>query len=87
MRTHEFACTIGADTKEDLVAELYDLARRLERGEITHGVMGGAVVGSIYSYSHSPHVTHDSYFKVVNEHIARNAATQPLTSPDTGAAS
>lgn len=60
---------IGADTKEDLIAELYNLAYRLERDEITHGVMGGSVAGSIYAYSHDPCITHDSYFKSINAHI------------------
>lgn len=69
MRAHEFGCTIGADTKEDLIAELYNLARRLERDEITFGVMGGSVVGSIYAYRHDPSMTHDGYFDLVNAHI------------------
>jgi hypothetical protein len=80
MRAHEFACTIGADTKEDLVAELYNLARRLERDDIDRGCMGGSVAGSIYAYRHDPTITHEGYFDLIKRHIEQNR--MPTTGVD-----
>ena len=31
-RAHEFICKVGADTQEDLIAELHRLADGIERG-------------------------------------------------------
>lgn len=64
-RAHEFACTIGADTRKALIGKLYDLARHLEAADITCGVMGGSDVGAIYAYRCDPSITHESYFELV----------------------
>jgi hypothetical protein len=68
-RAHEFACQIGADTQQDLVIELRHLAERIERGEISAGVMGGSSRGSIYAYRHDPAMTHDEYFRQLDERL------------------
>lgn len=61
-RAHTLIMTIGADTLRDLCGELREMARKLERGEITSGCIGGPSVGATYSYKVRPEQTHDKYF-------------------------
>lgn len=68
-RAHEFTVRIGADTRKGLVDELLALARRIERDEITCGVMGGSTAGATYSYIHDPSITHDRYFEEINGYL------------------
>lgn len=75
-RAHTLICSIGADTLEDLCGELREMARKLERGEVSVGVMGGPTVGSTYSYRVRPEQTHDAYFKQIDEWLARSRAAQ-----------
>ena len=76
-RAHTLITKIGADTAEDLAWELREMARKIERGEMTVGMMGGSSVGSTYSYRVLPDQTHDKYFQEIDEWLARerSAAT------------
>lgn len=67
VRAHTFICKIGADTAEDLAHELRHFADELMRGQLTVGTIGGASVGSIYSYRVAPEQTHDKYFAELDE--------------------
>lgn len=73
-RAHTFIASIGADTKEDLCAELREFARRIERGEVTHGCMGGPSCGATYSYKVRPEQTHDKYFEDIEAMLAAEQA-------------
>jgi hypothetical protein len=70
-RAHELIVKIGADTREALVAEIENFARRVARDDVTRGIMGGSDAGSIYSYQHDPNQTHDEYFRQLNEILER----------------
>lgn len=73
-RAHTLICAIGADTLRDLCGELREMARKLERGEMTVGVLGGPSVGATYSYRVRPEQTHDKYFQDIEEWLARERA-------------
>lgn len=75
-RAHEFICKIGADTKEDLVAELFRFAHMIERDEITAGVSGAPSAGSIYAWRHDPEQTHESYFAELDAALERERAAK-----------
>lgn len=70
-RAHTLIAKIGADTPEDLAWELRGMADKIERGEMTQGVMGGPSVGSTYSYKVLPEQTHDEYFRQIDEWLAQ----------------
>jgi len=86
-RAHELICTIGADSKEGIVHELEEFARRIARDDISHGCIGGSDCGAIYSYRHDPAMTHDAYFEQLNAQLEKEHATsspavpQPATTP------
>lgn len=75
-RAHELICKIGADTKEALIAEIENFARRIARNDITHGVMGGSVCGAIYSYRHDPAMTHSRYFEELNAKLEADRSNE-----------
>lgn len=79
-RSHEFCVWIGADTREEMIGHLFDLARRLERGEVSVGISGGYGSGSVYAYQHDPSITHDSYFAEIDKHLNRLSSPPPDTS-------
>ena len=76
-RAHTLITKIGADTAHDLAWELREMARKIERGEMTVGTMGSPSVGAMYSYRILPDQTHDKYFQEIDEWLARerSAAT------------
>ena len=67
-RAHTIILKAGGDTARDLARELYSLADKIERGDITVGCIGGPVCGSTYSYKVTP-MTHDEYFRKINERL------------------
>jgi len=80
-RAHSLALAIGADTKDDLVAELHHIAERVARDDLTIGGMGGPSCGYTYAYHHDPDMTHDRYFELIDIELAeaRSAASPERT--------
>jgi len=74
-RAHTLICSIGADTLSDLCGELREMARKLERGEMTVGVLGGPTVGSTYSYRVRPEQTHEKYFQDIEALLTSSRTT------------
>lgn len=77
VRAHSIIVSAGGDTAHDLASELYSLAQRIERGELTKGCSGGSSCGSIYSYVKDPTMTHDRYFEEIEKRIKADAALSP----------
>lgn len=73
-RAHSLVLVAGADTANDLAAELRFMAQRIEQGNITEGCSGGPSCGSTYSYRVSPEQTHAVYFKQIDEWLAAERA-------------
>lgn len=82
-RAHELICKIGADSKDGLIAEIENFARRIAMNDITNGVMGGYSSGAIYSYRHDPDMTHDRYFQELNAKLEADRAVEQKSGPDT----
>lgn len=72
-RAHTLICKIGADTLADLCGELREMARKLERHEMTVGVMGGSSVGTTYSYKVRSDQTHAKYFQDIEAWLSEEA--------------
>jgi hypothetical protein len=70
-RAFELIVEIGADTKEALIAEVENFARRIARNDISHGVICGSDSGAIYSYVERPEQTHDVYFTQLTDLLER----------------
>lgn len=66
-RMHTLIAKIGADSRDDLVFGLRQMANDLERGQLTEGCSGSPSVGTIYSYKVRPEQTHDAYFRQLEE--------------------
>ena len=62
-----------ADTPSELADALRQMARQVERDELTTGVSGGPSSGSIYEFTLDPAQTHDAYFAQVREWLAAKA--------------
>lgn len=62
---------LGADTRDDMVKELEQIARRILMDDMTTGVLGGPTTGYTYSLSVDETITHDDYFCAIE---AWNAA-------------
>jgi hypothetical protein len=86
-----------ADTREALASALFNMAARIDRGEMTAGVSGGYDSGYIYELIERDRPTHDEYFAALNAYLdrestARAAVAQPgagrpdLPIPDPGRA-
>lgn len=73
-RAHVLAMTVRADTADDLAAELRGFSDLILRGQLTTGVMGGAVASTTYSYRVRPEQTHDAYFAEVSQRITDRRA-------------
>ena len=69
-RAHTIVISAGSDTATDLAWELRHLADRIQRGELTHGCIGGGSSGCMYSYRANPEQTHDRYFQEIDAWLA-----------------
>ena len=76
-RAHSLIVSVGADTAKDLAWELREMARKIERGEMTVGTMGGGSVGSTYSYRIRPEQTHDKYFQDIDAWLEAKKSETP----------
>lgn len=75
-RAHTLILKIGADTAKDLADHLRFIASDVERNEITVGTSGGPSCGYTYSYKTDPSMTHDEYFRQINEWLDEQAASR-----------
>ena len=75
VRAHSIIVSAGGDTARDLANELYALAQRIERGQLTKGCCGGCSGGSTYSYVKDETMTHDRYFEEIEKRIRADVAT------------
>ena len=60
---------VQADTLEDLIGYLRSFETDLFMNKISTGVSGGYSAGSIYSLSHDPAITHESWEIALNEYL------------------
>lgn len=70
-RRHRLTLVLDADSQEDLVRALENLALRIQMGEVTRGSWGSPSDGASYEYLYDPAVDHDSYFEQVREYLAQ----------------
>lgn len=68
-RRHTLMLQIGADSLDDLAAELRMFAHRAERDELGTGCIGGPSCGSTYSYVFDPDMTHERYFAEIDTYL------------------
>jgi hypothetical protein len=73
-RACRFTLDIEADTRDDMVTALENIARQLDRGELTKGVSGGYSSGYIYEYTESENPTHAEYVAALNAHLGKRQA-------------
>jgi hypothetical protein len=68
---------IEADSRDEMVDALEDMARRLAMGEITNGCSGGPTRSSIYEYIEGEVPTHDEYFRQLHAYLAERRSASP----------
>lgn len=74
-RSHVATLKIGADTWEDVIAALHAVIQEQGRdGPSLTTVSGGATFGYVWEYDHDPDITHDSYFRAINN----SKSTSPI---------
>ena len=69
VRAFRLTLKLDADSREELVSALINLASHTDRGEITTGVRGGPSSGSIYELLSDPDKTHEMYFQEVRDYL------------------
>jgi len=74
-RSVEMVITIGADSRRELARALRFMAAEIERREINgpNGCSGAPNAGYHYTFSEDPAITHESYFKALDQYLAREA--------------
>jgi hypothetical protein len=65
---------LQADSREELAGALYNMASRIERGEMSKGVSGGPSSGYIYELVEGEHPTHDDYFQQLTAYLDNKQA-------------
>lgn len=87
-RACRFVLDLQADNRQELADALYNMASRIERGEMSRGVSGGYSSGYIYELTENDQPTHDAYFDSLNTYLERrkaeagngvNASDKPVT--------
>lgn len=74
-RAFKLTLSLQADTREDLINALIDLARNIERHSVSTGVTGGCSSGVIYELLINPEQTHEKYFEELNRYLEANKLT------------
>lgn len=76
VRALRLTLELGADTRQDMVWALRNLAARVERDELAgNGVWGGATDGGIWELLTDPSMTHERFFAELNAYLdAKKAA-------------
>jgi len=72
---------LEADDRKALADSLYNMADRIERGEMTKGVSGGYSSGYIYELTESDRPTHAEYMRELNAYLDAAAAIRATTPP------
>lgn len=67
-RRVEFKLEVSADSIDELVSYLRNLAFEIQRGTRT-GVSGGYSTGAVYQTVEDESITHESWEKVLNEYL------------------
>ena len=73
-RACRFELDLQADTRDELASALFNLATRIERGELSTGVSGGYSSGCVYSLTESDRPTHAEYVEQLNAYLKREPA-------------
>lgn len=69
---------LQADNRQSLSDALYNMASRIERGEMTQGVSGGYSSGYIYELTESDRPTHDEWARDLRAYLdAKTPADVP----------
>lgn len=68
-RAVRLTIAIEADTPHDMATALVNLARRIERNEVTTGVWGSPSDGAIYELLTDPEMTHDAYHRALRNYL------------------
>lgn len=68
-RAFTLTLEIGADTRDELVHALHDLAHRIERDEVSRGCWGSPSNGAVYELLVDESQTHDKYFEAINKYL------------------
>ncbi len=76
-RACRFVLDLEADTRDDLATALFNLASRMERGELTQGVSGGYSSGYVYELSESDRPTHTEWAQNLRTYLDGKKATAP----------
>lgn len=63
-RAHHLMLDLGADTEEELLAALKQIALQIQMGKLTTGCCGGYGHGYVYAYRVNPDMTHDRYVEL-----------------------
>lgn len=72
VRQHDLIMRVGADSVEELAWALRQFAdEALRSGISAHGCSGSPSVGYLFSYRDNPEMSHDRYFREVDEWLAR----------------
>ena len=72
-RAFTLTLVLGADSREDLVQALENLAFDISRGEITRGCWGSPSNGAFYELRTDQDMTHDRYFEAVDRYLSEQA--------------
>ena len=70
VRAFKLTLRLDADTRKGLVKALTQMARQIDRDQLSVGVYGGTDSGAIYELLHNPNQTHENYFREVREYLA-----------------
>ncbi|WP_428383562.1 hypothetical protein [Nevskia ramosa] len=81
-RAFRLTLELHADTREDLVHALEDMAFRVATDDVTRGASGGCRSGATYELSVDPDQTHDSYFASLREYLSVAAMQKREQPPD-----
>lgn len=69
VRAFRLTLRLDADTREGLANALMQMARQIDRDQLSVGVSGGPDTGAIYELLHNPAQTHENYFREVRQYL------------------
>lgn len=68
-RACRFVLDLQADNRQELADALYNIASRIERGEMTKGLSGGYSSGYIYELVENDGPTHDEFVQQLSSYL------------------
>lgn len=69
VRAYRLSLVLEADSDTDMAHALCNLADRIQRGQVTHGVWGSPSDGAIYELLIDPSMTHDAYHAALRAYL------------------